>query len=212
MISHQNIIAQCLQLLPTTSDDHKTVLGLLPFYHSKSCLLQETSHLNSENIVTGVIKMLTLPIVIHAEVVIPPPFTLPSLLEVIVKYQIAEVQMVPPIIIRMVRDPIVSKYDLSCIKRFASGAAPISQEVLRELEKKFPWRGFKQGYGMTESVGCITTHPIGKHGFEYARTGGTLVANTEVKVINREGKKVGVDEKGGVGPPFPLYSFKQSIS
>jgi 4-coumarate--CoA ligase len=35
MISHQNIIAQCLQLIPTTSGDHKTVLGLLPFYHSK---------------------------------------------------------------------------------------------------------------------------------------------------------------------------------
>jgi 4-coumarate--CoA ligase len=35
MISHQNIIAQLLQLLPTTSSDHTTILGLLPFYHSK---------------------------------------------------------------------------------------------------------------------------------------------------------------------------------
>ena len=35
MISHQNIIAQLLQLLPTTSNDHTTILGLLPFYHSK---------------------------------------------------------------------------------------------------------------------------------------------------------------------------------
>lgn len=36
MVSHQNIIAQCLQLLQTTSDDHITILGLLPFYHSMS--------------------------------------------------------------------------------------------------------------------------------------------------------------------------------
>ena len=84
------------------------------------------------------------------------------------------------------------------MKRFASGAAPISAEVLQLLEKKLPGRGFKQGYGMTESCGCITTHPLDKHAFTYARTGGTLVANTEVKVVNAEGKVVGVDEKGEV--------------
>jgi 4-coumarate--CoA ligase len=121
-----------------------------------------------------------------------------SLLSTIVRYQIAEVQFVPPIIIRLVRDPIVSSYDLSCIKRFASGAAPISAEVLSLLQEKFPGRGFKQGYGMTESTGCITTHPLDRHGFEYARTGGTLVANTVVKVVDDEGRVVGVGEKGEV--------------
>ncbi|KAH7323960.1 putative AMP-binding enzyme [Rhexocercosporidium sp. MPI-PUGE-AT-0058] len=191
-ISHQNIIAQCLQLIPTTSSDHKTVLGLLPFYH-----------------ITGVVKMLVLPFVIGAEVVILPQFTMKGLLSTIERYQIAEVQVVPPIIIRLVNDPIVKDYDLSCIKRFASGAAPISEEVLQLLEKKFPGRGFKQGYGMTESTGCITTHPLDKHAFKYARTGGTLVANTVVKVVDNEGKLVGVGEQGEIlakGPQiFPGY-------
>jgi len=148
--------------------------------------------------VTGVIKIMTLPLLINAEVVILPSFTMKSLLDTIVRYQIAEVQFVPPIIIRLVRDPLVTKYDLSCIKRFASGAAPISEEVLHLLQEKFPGRGFKQGYGMTESTGCITTHPLDKHGFEYARTGGTLVANTLVKVVDSEGRVVGVGEKGEV--------------
>lgn len=142
--------------------------------------------------------MLILSIVINAEVVILPNFTMKGLLDTITKYQIAEVQMVPPIIIRMVRDPSVDQYDLSCIKRFASGAAPISAEVLQLLERKFPGCGFKQGYGMTESTGCITTHPLDKHEFKYSRTGGTLVANTLVKVVNEEGRVVGVDEKGEV--------------
>ena len=142
--------------------------------------------------------MLILSIVINAEVVILPNFTMKGLLENITKYQIAEVQMVPPLIIRMVRDPLVDQYDLSCIKRFASGAAPISAEVLQLLEKKFPGRGFKQGYGMTESTGCITTHPLDKHSFKYARTGGTLCANTLVKVVDEEGKVVGINEKGEV--------------
>ncbi|PVH77935.1 4-coumarate-CoA ligase 2 [Cadophora sp. DSE1049] len=198
MISHQNIIAQCLQLIPTTSPDHKTVLGMLPFYH-----------------ITGVVKMLVLPFVIGAEVVILPQFTMKGLLSTIERYQIAEVQLVPPIIIRLVNDPIVKDYDLSCIKRFASGAAPISEEVLQLLEKKFPGRGFKQGYGMTESTGCITTHPLDKHAFKYARTGGTLVANTVVKVANNEGKLVGVGEQGEAtkGPQiFPGYLNNPTVT
>lgn len=142
--------------------------------------------------------MLILSIVINAEVVILPNFTMKGLLDTITEYQIAEVQIVPPIIIRMVRDPLVDRYDLSCIKRFASGAAPISAEVLQLLETKFPGRGFKQGYGMTESTGCITTHPIDKHDFRYAQTGGTLVANTLVKIVDEHGKIVGVGEKGEV--------------
>jgi len=51
---------------------------------------------------------------------------------------------------------------------------------------------------MTESCGCITTHPLDKHSFLYARTGGTLVANTRVKVVDPQGNPVGVDEKGEV--------------
>lgn len=151
--------------------------------------------------------MLVLPFVIGAEVVILPKFTMRGLLETIVKYSIAEVQVVPPIIIRLVNDPIVEQYNLSCIKRFASGAAPISAEVLHLLETKFPQRGFKQGYGMTESCGCITTHPLDKHAFKYARTGGTLVANTEVKIVNAEGKVVGVDEKGEASTDKPASNI-----
>jgi 4-coumarate--CoA ligase len=108
--------------------------------------------------------MLTLPLAIIAEVVILPTFTMKSLFDTIVRYRIAEVHTVPPIIIGLIRDSLVNEYDLSCIRRFACGAAPLSQEVLKLVEKKFPGRGFKQGYGMTESTGYITTHPLDKHG------------------------------------------------
>ncbi len=53
---------------------------------------------------------------------------------------------------------------------------------------------------MTESTGCITTHPLWGHGFRYARTAGTLVANTLVKILDTQGKEVDVGEKGEVSP------------
>ncbi|TVY82698.1 putative 4-coumarate--CoA ligase [Lachnellula suecica] len=117
MISHQNIIAQCFSSRKA---------------HPKKYLSTDDEK------VTGVVKLLVLPFFIGAEVVILPNFTLPALLDTIVKHQIAEVQVVPPIIIRLVRDPIVE------------------------------------------------------------RTGGTLVANTEVNVVDAEGEMVGVEEKGEI--------------
>ena len=67
-----------------------------------------------------------------------PAFTMKDLLDSVVKYQLRELLLVPPILIRLVRDPLVEKYDLSCLRRFSTGAAPISEEILRLLEKKFP--------------------------------------------------------------------------
>lgn len=62
-----------------------------------------------------------------------------------------------PILMRMLREPnTVRKYDLSSVKRFSSGAAALSNEILRLVQKQFPGTGFKQGYGMMESYSCIT--------------------------------------------------------
>lgn len=122
-----------------------------------------------------------------------------SMLSTIVEYKISEILSVPPIIIRLLQDPIVSKYDLSHVKRFSSGAAPISGEILQKLQDRFPWTGFKQGYGMTESCSCITAHPPEKQSYKYAQRGGMIVANTEVKVIHTEtGKEVGYEEEGEI--------------
>jgi non-ribosomal peptide synthetase component E (peptide arylation enzyme) len=128
-----------------------------------------------------------------------PAFSMESMLDAIVTFKIAEILLVPPLLIRLVRDPIVDKYDLSHVTRFSSGAAPLSPEILALLQKKFPNTGFKQGYGMTESCSCITAHPQDKFDYKYAHTGGTIVSKTEVKVIDPDtGKELGYDEPGEI--------------
>ena len=100
----------------------------------------------------------------------------------------------------MVRDEkTLAKYDLSSLKRFSSGAAPLSGEILELLEKRFPGTGFKQGYGMTESCSCITAHPPAKYAYKYAFRVGTVVASTEVKIIDPDsGRECGLDEPGEI--------------
>lgn len=74
MISHQNVIAQILQMMPLTPADHTKVLGVLPLFH-----------------ITGIVHAIHLPVAINAEVIMLPSFTMPSMLQAIVDYQIREI-------------------------------------------------------------------------------------------------------------------------
>lgn len=125
-----------------------------------------------------------------------PSFTMRSMLDTVTENRIAELLIVPPILIRMVRDPIVDNYDLRCVERFSTGAAPVSQEILGLLKKKFPWTGFKQAYGMTESCSCITTSTPDKYLYELAHMVGDICASTSIKIIGDDGRELGAGEPG----------------
>ncbi|KAF2005881.1 4-coumarate-CoA ligase 2 [Amniculicola lignicola CBS 123094] len=181
MISHQNVIAQCLQIQQLTPNTQKKVMAVLPLFH-----------------ITGLVHQMHLPILLNAEVIMLPQFTMEKMLDIIVEYQLAELLLVPPILIRMVRDPIVDKYNLSHVTRFSSGAAPLSEEIIQKLKEKFPGTGFKQGYGMTESCSCITAHPPSKFDYKYAHSGGAIVASTEVRILKEDGTFGGVGDSGEV--------------
>lgn len=191
MISHANVIAQCLQMRVVTPPDHRRILACLPLFH-----------------ITGLVHQMHVPLLLNAEVYMLPEFSMRGLCETVSKYRIAELLLVPPIIIRLIRDPVVKEYDLSCVKRFSSGAAPISQEVLDQLQRQFPGTGFKQGWGMTESCSCITAHPPEYSEFRYAHAVGTIVASTEMKVVDpASGKRLGAGEAGelcGRGPQIVM--------
>ena len=181
MIAHQNVIAQCLQVRQITPPTLKRILAVLPAFH-----------------ITGLVHSLHLPCLINAEVIMLPAFTMKGMLDTVVEYQLAELLLVPPILIRLVRDPIVDSYDLSHIRRFSSGAAPLSEEIIQQLKAKFPQTGFKQGYGMTESCSCITAHPPDFYDYKYAHQVGTICASTSVKILKEDGTEGGVGEPGEI--------------
>ncbi|KAF2196067.1 4-coumarate-CoA ligase 2 [Delitschia confertaspora ATCC 74209] len=181
MISHQNVIAQCLQIQQITPVTQKKIMAVLPLFH-----------------ITGLVHQMHLPVLLNADVIMLPQYTMEGMLNVISEYKLSELLLVPPILIRLVRDPLVEKYDLSHVTRFSSGAAPLSEEIIQLLQKKFPGTGFKQGYGMTESCSCITAHPPEKFDYKYAHSGGAIVASTEVKILKEDGTEGGLGESGEV--------------
>ncbi len=52
---------------------------------------------------------------------------------------------------------------------------------------------------MTESCSCITAHPPDKYDYKYAHAVGTIVASTEVKIVDLDGKELGLNQPGEVG-------------
>lgn len=192
MISHANVIAQCLQIQQITPRNHTKILAALPFYH-----------------ITGIVHQLHFPMRLNAEVYVLPSYNLDTLLKAVSTYEVKELLIVPPILIQLVRGQAdLARYDLSRIERFSSGAAPLSQEILNLLEQKFPGTGFKQAYGMTESCSAITSHPPSKYAYKFADKVGMLVASTEVKIVHPDtGAECNVDEAGEIWARGPQVAM-----
>ncbi|KIW84652.1 hypothetical protein Z517_00040 [Fonsecaea pedrosoi CBS 271.37] len=191
MLSHKNMIAQCQQLKDVAGPEKKRFLACLPLFH-----------------ISGLMRFLHWPIAGNDECIMLPQFTMEAFLDAIIKYQITDLTLVPSIVIRLVRDPIVDGYDLTCVRTIASGAAPLGQEVIRQLEQKMPWTGFRQSYGMTESCCCLTTHPPEFYSYKYANSGGVLLGSTTVKILDVvTGEERGPNEIGEIlasGPQIAM--------
>ncbi|KAH9809189.1 putative 4-coumarate--CoA ligase 5 [Teratosphaeria destructans] len=198
MLSHHNIIAQCHQLrqMQVVSPGTKyQMLAATPLFH-----------------ITGLVRSCHYPVLMNGNAVMLPAFNMETMIRAIIEYQVEELILVPPIIIRMVRDPVVDKYlpDLQrIVKRWSSGSAPTAPEIIRELQKRFPATGFRQGYGATESTACISCHPPSHYDYKYAHTGGLACANTLIKVIDIDDpqKELGPNQTGEICAKGPQIAM-----
>ncbi|KAF5266767.1 hypothetical protein FOXYS1_2379 [Fusarium oxysporum] len=208
MLSHKNIIAQCLQLADVAGPKKKRFLACLPLFHSAMPFMPTYPDTANSGVVSGLVRFLHWPIASNDECVMLPQFTMENVLEAIVKYRITDLTLVPAIVIRLINDPIVDKYDLTSVKVIACGAAPVGTEVIQRLHDKMPWTGFRQSYGMTESCCCLSTHPPEFYDYKYGNNAGKLLASTVVKIVDVDtGKELGPNETGEIlakGPQIAM--------
>lgn len=85
-----------------------------------------------------------------------------TMLQDIKAFRITDLTLVPPIVSRMAKDPLVQagRYDLSTVERVKCGGAPLGREIRREFETLWPINevNVKQAWGMTE----VTCSVIGR--------------------------------------------------
>ncbi|CCD49344.1 similar to 4-coumarate-CoA ligase [Botrytis cinerea T4] len=177
MITHYNYVANSIQyrhlheLHPETPERNKKAkwLCFLPLYHAMG-----------QTIFGAVAPKRGIPVYIMKK------FDFKEMLEAVQKYRITSLSMVPPIVVMLVKSPLTKQYDLSSILDMASGAAPLSGEVIDEVEKLWPNGNVKltQGWGMTEAtcslLGCDPRQdPV-------PNSVGELNANCHAKIMDPE--------------------------
>ncbi len=181
MLTHTNLVAnvcQCQGVLHSdimcNGDD--TLLGLLPFYH-----------------IYGMLVIMNLAFSYGATVVTMPRFDLEQFLQLIEKYKLTYMHLVPPIVLALAKHPLVDKYDLSSVRTIISGAAPLSADLAQACAARLGCT-VGQGYGLTETspVTHFTADPEGRAGAV-----GPVVPNTEAVIVHTLTQEpLGPDQEG----------------
>ncbi|KAF3792153.1 4-coumarate--CoA ligase 1 [Nymphaea thermarum] len=115
-----------------------------------------------------------------------PKFEVGALMELVQKHKVSIAPIVPPIVLALVKNPNVDKYDLSSIRTVMSGAAPMGKELENALRARIPNAKLGQGYGMTEAGPVISMClAFAKEPFEIkSGSCGTVVRNAELKLVD----------------------------
>jgi acyl-CoA synthetase (AMP-forming)/AMP-acid ligase II len=167
MLTHRNLVAMTMQMGPvegTTAND--VTMAVLPFFH-----------------IYGLEVILTLGLYRGATLVVMRRFEMEPFLEAIQRYRVTRLPLVPPLILRLARDPAVDSYDLSSVRTVTSGAAPLASEVVNALSRRLGGVLVKQGYGMTELSPGATMHDEDS-GAPPPGSVGRLHPNTEARLVS----------------------------
>lgn len=180
MTTHANMTANINQY--TTFEDAyingsvDRLLGVLPLFH-----------------IFGLSVLLHCSLYWGLPVYILPRFDLVKFCETVQKHKITFSTLVPPVYLLLAKDEIVSQYDLSSFRLGISGAAPLSADLIQEVQHRLPNLTVKQAYGLTETSPFALVEPTNK---VVGGSSGVLLANMSAKVVDENGKEVGKGQRG----------------
>jgi acyl-CoA synthetase (AMP-forming)/AMP-acid ligase II len=181
MLTHHNIVANMCQMDGLDYFEHDDVLlCVLPLFH-----------------IYGLVVVLNMGLHLGSTIVIMPRFDLEQFLEAIQKYRITLSHIVPPIVLKLAKDPLIENYDLSSLRMIFSGAAPLGAELTRQCIDRIKC-GIRQGYGMTETSPVTHSSPADPDRMKLGAVG-TAAPNTEVKLVDpATGAALGPNQEGEI--------------
>ncbi|XP_068898328.1 luciferin 4-monooxygenase-like [Tenebrio molitor] len=157
-------------------NENERILSFLPFFHMFG------------------IGITLAGILYGAKLVILEKFVPDRFLSLIQKHRITKLYAVPPILLFLVKSPLVQKYDLSSITDVLCGAATVTKETEDLVEAQLNIHCVRQIYGMTEVSGGATVIP---KNLKKPGSSGQVVTGHQIKICDPEsGKALGVNEVG----------------
>jgi len=182
MLTHYNLVANLRQCEGMQNwecfGERDIVIAVLPFFH-----------------IYGMVVIMKLGLANGATIVSLPRFDMQEFLSVIQTYRVTVAPIVPPIVLGLVKHPAVSQFDLSSVRLVFSGAAPLGEEMARELSRRLGCP-VVQGYGMTEASPVTHLSPTRNAPVKPGSIG-LVIPNTEVTIVDvATGAEVGKGREG----------------
>ncbi len=145
MITHHSLLHNTVGSavwMGTTAED--VALSVLPFFH-----------------VTGMIHSMNMPLYVGASNVMLSRFDTETVVKAIDLFRCTVWQSITTINVAVVNFPEIGRYDLRCLRRCASGGAPVPEEILRKW-RELVGTELVEGYGLSEAISQTHVNPVSR--------------------------------------------------
>ena len=186
-LSHLNIVVNAMQLglqMVPRADD--LALHTAPMFHSADLLL------NPFTLSGGAHFYL-------------PKFTSQAVLKAIETHRVTSTVLTPTMIVVLLQDPDIAKYDLSSLRQIVYGSSPMAVEWIKKALALLPHVEFIQAYGLTETAPILTMLNMAEHEAAISSgddnllksVGGPLVG-VDLRIVDENGDAIDACRPGEV--------------
>jgi long-chain acyl-CoA synthetase len=165
MLSQFNLVANAQQIIAWGNlTDEQGVLAVIPFFHG-----------------FGMNVIMNAAVQAGGEIFLMPRFSAKAVAKAIQKYKPSFFIGVPTLFVQLSNLPNIERYDFSSLRGTFVGAAPLTQAIKDEFERKTVGRMI-EGYGLTESTTAIMANPY--HGMHKIGSIGIPFPDVDVKIVS----------------------------
>jgi 2,3-dihydroxybenzoate-AMP ligase len=124
------------------------------------------------------------------------------------RHRVTHLKLVPALLIRLINDPSIGKYDLSSLKQIQSGGQRMQPEVRLRTRELIPSAFVQENFGMSEGV-LMFVRVDDPEEVRLETCGRPVCPDDEVKLIDDEGRQVAPGEVGEMAcrGPYTLRGY-----
>jgi 2,3-dihydroxybenzoate-AMP ligase len=118
-----------------------------------------------------------------------------DLFKLIERHRVTHLKVVPALLIRLINDPAIGKYDLSSLRVIQSGGQRMQPEVRQRTSELIPSATVQENFGMSEGM-LFFVRLDDPEEVRLLTCGRPLSPDDEVKLVDDEGREVAPGEVG----------------
>src|SRR3989454_1308556 len=118
-----------------------------------------------------------------------------DLFQLIQRHRVTHLKVVPALLIRLINDPSIGRYDLSSLRVIQSGGQRMQPEVRLRTQRLIPSAFVQENFGMSEGM-LFFVRREDPEDVRLETCGRPLSPDDEVRLVDEEGREVARGEVG----------------